>query len=448
MATDALFLLVGFFLATVIRSHGLQLVATENNIIPSMSLLFIITITILFITGWYDLPKSKNALRFFQKLPITAAVFLVLGVLYFYINPRVTGSPKTILLLTALFGFVLVALWRVCYNRFLATELLKTNVVFIGTSPETIEVITAMEQEPERGFRPIGVITTSTLPDHLAHIATFPNLATLLEQHQLHPEIIAVADEKSVQINTLNTLYQQIFQQISVVPIIKLYEELFGRIPPFAFSESWFLNNLNEQEKKIYDRSRRLVDLLGAGVLAILFVATFPFVALLIKLTSRGPIFFCQTRLGQNNRTFTMYKYRTMIALGKDGSAEAHGPEFTTPNDRRITAVGGFLRRVRLDELPQWINILRGDMSFIGPRPERPEFVEQLTETMPFFALRHIIKPGLTGWAQTQQSYYGTMNENLRKLEYDLYYIKNRGPLLDLAILLKTINIVIRMGGR
>ena len=137
-----------------------------------------------------------------------------------------------------------------------------------------------------------------------------------------------------------------------------------------------------------------------------------------------------------------------MKSLGRDGSAETNGPQFASVNDMRITIFGKLLRKTRLDEVPQFINILKGEMSIIGPRPERPEFVEQLTAAMPFYNLRHLVKPGLTGWAQLQNSYYGTVEENLRKLEYDLYYVKNRNLILDIAIILRTFNILGRMTGR
>ena len=145
---------------------------------------------------------------------------------------------------------------------------------------------------------------------------------------------------------------------------------------------------------------------------------------------------------------FKVFKFRTMKALTADGSAETQGPQFASDKDSRVTGVGHFLRRTRIDEIPQFINILKGQMSIIGPRPERPEFVEQLTEKMPYYALRHLIKPGLTGWAQIHNAYYGTIEENLRKLEYDLFYIKNRNFALDASIILRTIATVLKMMGR
>ncbi len=246
----------------------------------------------------------------------------------------------------------------------------------------------------------------------------------------------------------LKELYGLLSKQVEIVDLAKFYEEIMGRIPPFTFSESWFLTNFHEQQKKIYDRFKILMDYFFGSVLAVFFLITFPFIAILIKSTSRGSLFFAQERVGKTGKPFKMYKYRTMKKLNSDGSAEISGPQFAEKQDSRVTAVGQILRRVRLDEIPQFINILRGEMSLIGPRPERPEFVRQLTEALPFYSLRHLVKPGLAGWAQLQSGYYGTIEENLRKLEYDLFYIKNRGPFLDIIIFLRTINVLIRMMGR
>ena len=152
--------------------------------------------------------------------------------------------------------------------------------------------------------------------------------------------------------------------------------------------------------------------------------------------------------MGRQGLIFKVYKYRTMKSLAADGSAETGGPQFAADKDARITSVGKILRLTRLDEIPQFINILKSEMSVIGPRPERPEFVDQLTEKMPYYSLRHLIKPGLTGWAQINNVYYGTIEENLQKLEYDLFYIKNRNFTLDVSIILRTINTILRLAGR
>jgi lipopolysaccharide/colanic/teichoic acid biosynthesis glycosyltransferase len=174
----------------------------------------------------------------------------------------------------------------------------------------------------------------------------------------------------------------------------------------------------------------------------------FPFIYLSIKINSPGPILYKQQRIGQGGRTFQLYKFRSMYSLTPDGGAETAGAQFAVKDDKRVTRVGKFLRKTRLDEIPQFINLLKGDITLIGPRPERPQIVEQLESAIIFYSLRHIVKPGLTGWAVVHQNYTDTMEKTLQKLQYDLYYIKNQSVFLDISILLKTINLVIRMMGQ
>jgi lipopolysaccharide/colanic/teichoic acid biosynthesis glycosyltransferase len=177
-------------------------------------------------------------------------------------------------------------------------------------------------------------------------------------------------------------------------------------------------------------------------------ICLLPIIALGIKTTSKGPVFFRQKRVGLGGKIFDLYKFRSMYVLSPDGSAETDGAEFAQKEDKRVTPFGKLLRKTRLDELPQVINLLRRDISFIGPRPERPEIVEQLVAKMPYYPLRHVVRPGLTSWAVLHQNYTDNLETSLQKLQYDLYYIKNRSFLLDLSILLRTINIVIRLKGQ
>jgi exopolysaccharide biosynthesis polyprenyl glycosylphosphotransferase len=339
-------------------------------------------------------------------------------------------------------------LWRYLYNKFLSSTIWKNSIVFAGQTPETLELISLLRRQPTRGYEVLGIIENTPLPVNEFAIPTVSHLAELPTATAKTIQLIVIAPHFASNNEFLKELYSHLFQQIQTVELAQFYEDILGRIPPFTFSESWFLTNLHEQQKKIYDRFRTLLDYVAAFCLGIWFIVTFPFIAPLIKLTSSGPIFFRQQRVGRQEKLFTLYKYRTMKVLGSDGSAETNGPQFASEDDPRITPIGKFLRQTRLDELPQIINILKNEMAVIGPRPERPEFVKQLTKVMPFYSLRHLIKPGLTGWAQLHQAYYGTLQENLRKLEYDLFYIKHRGFLLDIAILLKTINIILRMKGR
>ncbi len=446
---DLCVLYVGLFLSVSIRYANFS----SNEFIklfPSFGFIYAVAVITMFIVGLYDATQTRNSYTFFQKIIISTIIWSGLGIFYFYLNPNVSVTPKTILLINSAVSLLFVSLWRYIYNSFLAKKLLNLTLVFAGDTPEAQEIISMLQQQPEHGYTVKGVISESSSHATQNTTTTYATSLTLLKEKIGSGSIDFLILSPSYVSNSifLKELYSALFKQTQVIELADFYETIMQRIPPFTFSEAWFLTHLREQQKKIYDRLRILIDYILAFFLAGIFIATFPFIALGIKITSPGPIFFKQKRVGKNQLLFTLYKYRSMKALTKDGSAELAGPQFATEKDPRITKFGNFLRLTRLDELPQFINIFKNEMGLIGPRPERPEFVQQLTQKMPFYALRHLIKPGLTGWAQLNKAYYGTLDENLRKLEYDLYYIKHRGPLLDISIFLKTINIVVKMKGR
>lgn len=442
---DFAMLVAGYFGALALRYIDIP-TRQGNGLTTHMLPLFGLALVLLFIAGLYDIGKIKNNTSLYKRLGVTAATWVILSVLFFYTSSITSITPKTILLLTAAIGFGLITLWRAIYHTFISRSFLSTNLIFVGLTEEALEIITVLKNQPEHGYQVVGCVVTNAgnVPAHVPHATT---LNALLKKIPVGPDTIVVSPNMANN-DVLTDLYHTLFRQVSIVNLADFYEGFFGRVPSFVFSEAWFVTNLHEQNKKVYDRFRILVDYAIAALMTLFFIVTFPFIALIIKISSRGPVLFKQVRVGRAEEPFTMYKYRTMKALTASGSAEVGGPQFAAKNDQRITAVGTFLRKTRLDELPQCINILRGEMGLIGPRPERPEFVAELTNQMPFYALRHLIKPGLTGWAQLQQSYYGTLSENLFKLQYDLFYVKNRSFFLDLAILLRTINILIRMMGR
>lgn len=436
---DLILLYLGLYLGVFLRYLNSPAATEISNLINPFSVLFVLAITIIFIAGLYDLGQAKNNLEFFKKISIVASIWTMLGVFYFYIFGDNQINPKTILILTALIGFGLIALWRYFYNSFISFNILKTRVAFIGYSPAIKQIMEVIIAKPQIGYEIIGVVSSAP-----CEIKTTPDIKSLNSQ----PDLIVL--DFNYQKNDLQTkeLYQNIFKQTSIIELADFYEIIFRRLPPFTFSESWFLTKFQEQSKKMYDRFRLISDYLAAVIIGVFFLLTFPIISLAIKLNSSGPIFFRQARVGRNGKIFFIYKYRTMKALNTDGSAETNGPQYAKEKDQRITTVGKFLRATRLDEIPQFINIFKNEMGLIGPRPERPEFVQKLTELMPFYPLRHLVKPGLSGWAQLQRGYYGTLDENLGKLEYDLFYIKNRGPLLDIAIVLKTFSVILGMIGR
>src|SRR5581483_2730098 len=222
-----------------------------------------------------------------------------------------------------------------------------------------------------------------------------------------------------------------------------LYERVTGRISVEMLRPSWIIFSGGNKRSRIWLTVRRSLNVLAA---VIGFVTSFPVwivTAVIIKLESPGPIFYKQERVGKNGRTFTIYKFRSMRQ-----DAELSGPVWAAKEDDRTTRFGRFIRKVRIDELPQFINVIKGEMAFVGPRPERPFFVEQLNELIPFYSQRHLVEPGVTGWAQVKYEYGASVEDALQKLQYDLYYIKNASLFFDLWILLESFKIVLFGRGR
>jgi lipopolysaccharide/colanic/teichoic acid biosynthesis glycosyltransferase len=233
---------------------------------------------------------------------------------------------------------------------------------------------------------------------------------------------------------------------VPVVSMMTLYQRLTGRVPIEHASQN--IEHATGQSDSAYLRmyglAKRVVDLVGALVAAVPFCLLIPLVALTNVFASRGPLFFRQTRVGKGGHLFEVIKFRSMRPDAEDGS----GAVWASEDDDRVTNVGRFLRRTHLDELPQVINVLRGEMSLVGPRPERPEFVATLSKSIPFYRARHAVRPGITGWAQIHQDYGDSYERAREKLEYDLYYLKRQSPILDTEIILRTITKVLRLKGR
>jgi exopolysaccharide biosynthesis polyprenyl glycosylphosphotransferase len=229
---------------------------------------------------------------------------------------------------------------------------------------------------------------------------------------------------------------------VEIEEVGSLLERLTGKLQLEGLRPSNLLFCEGFNMKQSLQLTQRLASCVIAFVGLLLFLPFFPFVALAIKLSSKGPIFFSQTRVGYENQNFMVHKFRTMFV-----DAEAKGARWATKDDPRVTRLGGFLRKTRIDEIPQLWNVLRGEMSFVGPRPERPEFTSWLAQEIPFYNLRHMVRPGLTGWAQVRYGYGATLAESREKLSYDLYYLKHKSMGLDLLIMFETIKTIVRRRG-
>jgi exopolysaccharide biosynthesis polyprenyl glycosylphosphotransferase len=258
-----------------------------------------------------------------------------------------------------------------------------------------------------------------------------PGIAAVLTDHAV--DEIVVGSELASNASVGRAVAAGLESRCRVTDQATFVEKLSGEVPAESITAEWFLR-ADVQNHVNYEALKRITDLVAAAFGLLLTLPLWPLVALLIRLDSRGPALFRQMRVGQHGRCFHIYKFRTMRL-----DAEKDGARWAAPKDSRVTRVGRFLRRSRLDELPQLVNVLRGDMSLVGPRPERPEFVRNLEQLIPHYRLRHLIKPGLTGWAQIHYGYGGNVADAHRKLCYDLYYLKHRSLDLDLTILIRTL---------
>jgi exopolysaccharide biosynthesis polyprenyl glycosylphosphotransferase len=263
-------------------------------------------------------------------------------------------------------------------------------------------------------------------------------LAFALAKHQ--PDLVILAPGSRTP-PTISVLLDAAEAGFRVVTLSEFYEYAFGRVPIDDLSHDWFVSILHLYQRRYSRGVKRGLDLVGASFLILLTLPLFPLLAIFVKQTE-GPLIFRQARLGEHGRLFTIYKFRTMHADAEPGGAAV----WASSHDPRLTRAGELMRRLRLDELPQLWNVIRGDMSLVGPRPERPEFLEELTVRVPFWMRRHLIKPGLTGWAQVRQGYTASAEETATKLSYDLWYLRHRSFTVDLAILLRTFAVVLHLG--
>ena len=324
----------------------------------------------------------------------------------------------------------------------LARRLSRYRVLVLGTGPEaqTVETSLAMASPPGlelSGFYPLEkvparcIASNRIVSNHLSLEETVRHLGI--------DEIIVAVREQRGGVLPLRALLECRLGGVQVTDLPRFFERVHGRVPIESLKVSWLIYGNGFRQNWLRGLVKRAFDIAVCAVLLPLSLPLMVIIACLISLESGAPIIYRQERVGCRGERFTLLKFRSMAKdAEKDGQAS-----WASVNDARVTNIGRFMRRTRIDELPQLINVLRGEMSFVGPRPERPTFVAMLTEQIPFYAVRHSVKPGLTGWAQVRYTYGANVEESIKKLEYDLYYVKNHTLLLDLVILLDTVRVVL-----
>lgn len=345
---------------------------------------------------------------------------------------------------TTLFIAVLVfageAAWETFALRYVAPVV---RLLLVGTSGAAETLFHDMQRGRTGGYELVGVVVeddAAPVPHpNIPLQGAIDDLADVIAA--LRPDLVVLAPGLKSP-HTLGRLLDAAQAGFRVVQLAEFYEHAFGRVPVADLPEDWFISVLHLYQRPYLRFVKRTIDLVGAAVLMLLTLPLFPILALLTRETGGSPI-FGQVRLGEYGKPFKVYKFRTMYA----DAERTGGAVWSSAADPRVTRWGAVMRRLRLDELPQLWNILRGDMSLVGPRPERPEFREVLSHAVPFWTRRHLVKPGLTGWAQVRQGYVNSAEATSTKLSYDLWYVRHRSLTVDLAILLRTAFVVVRGDG-
>ncbi len=400
------------------------------------SLLFIVWIIVFFIAGLYD----RNALVIKASVPqrvIYAHIFnLIIASIFFYAVPYFGLTPKITLFLYLLVSAVLIAFWRFSvYPRI--TKNASTNIIVLAEGKEIDELSEILSRVSNKNS--LVQISKVIKPSSLAGDATAA-VTEALKEGNAH--IVAVDLLNPAVQEAFSSLYQFIFSGVQFIEVQDLYEDVTDRVPLGLINETWFLEHASIEPSFVYDALKRIMDVVISLPLAIISIIFYPFVWLAIKLEDRGPIFIYQDRVGENDRLVRIVKFRSMSMRESDEG------KWVQKDDVRVTKVGSFIRKSRIDELPQLWNILRGDISLIGPRPELPPLVELYKKEIPHYNVRHLIKPGLSGWAQIHhEKPPHSIEETFEKLSYDLYYIKHRSFWLDLKIALQTIKTLLSRVG-
>lgn len=422
-------------LALVLVRYGSQWQIQWDQHFTPFSLIFPIWLIALYSSYLYETRFFRPSIDALRAMGVSVFISLVGSISAFYIFPPGLIHPRRNMVIFAVIFGVLLFLWRFLAYK-VARRQIETSVLFLGAGDEVEELKKFFKDNPDLRYNCQEVI--EKVPKD------FKKVAETVREQKISLVVVKSPDKP----HYVKSLFPLLSSGVAVIALEEFYERLLTKVSPEMVDDTWFIRNLENINLGVYELSKRLLDIFF-GFLGLLgYMILFLPIALFIKSDSKGPVIFKQKRVGKNNKVFDMYKFRTMKALSEDGSAEIGEATWTQENDSRITKVGKFLRLTRLDEFPQFWNILKGDLSFVGPRPERPEFVGELNKVIPHYDMRHLVKPGLTGWAQINYEYGDSVEDARIKLQYDIYYAKKRSFILDLAIILKTIRIIATRKGR
>jgi sugar transferase (PEP-CTERM system associated) len=403
----------------------------------------------LYYADLYDL-RGVSSVRDLTARLIEAlgATSLILAGIYFLAPDWIVG--RGVFLISVVFIVTLVIAWRMAFAWLTQRVAPRERLLLVGTNAAAVDLARELfARRQELGVEIVGFVDPDPArigmpvlnPGVVGSIDDIPMLVSTLNVDRV---VVSLADARG-KLPMDRLLDIRLDSGVTFDHLASVYEEYTGKIAVENLRPSWLIFSEGFRKTRLLLAAKRVLDLVFAAAGLSIGAPIMLLVALAVRCTSRGPVLYHQRRVGLHGRGFTAHKFRTMREDAESGT----GPVWSSANDTRVTPIGGFLRRTRLDEMPQLWNVLVGEMSFVGPRPERPEFVQQLTERIPFYGQRHVLKPGLTGWAQVRYTYGASVEDAIEKLQYDLYYIKNLSIALDFVIVLETIKTVLtRRGAR
>jgi sugar transferase (PEP-CTERM system associated) len=411
-----------------------------SHLTGASTVTILICLLVFYIFDLYNLEYRFLTLGYGAKVTFAVLTGSALTAMFFYLLPHWRFS-RDIFLLQTVFIVILAYCWRIFIEIFVVPIKKTSSIVIIGTGRSGQAMCEEIENDLE--YRVVGFLDDNpelrgTCNKQYPVLGNCSYLTGMATRKEVDVAIVSTEYERSAEL--LKNVVGVRMRGVSIYDIPTFYEKLTKKVPVEHLKDAWFVYTpLSGVGSNMYTQKlERFLDIVISIFGIILAFLIGLITVIVIKLDSKGPVFYIQRRVGKNGKCFDLIKFRSM-----KNNAEINGATWTLENDIRITRVGKTIRRLRLDEIPQMWNVLRGDISFIGPRPERPEFVKLLKEDIPYYSLRHSVKPGITGWAQVNYGYGSSKDDALEKLKYDFYYIKNKSLLLDFHIMLRTIKVVL-----
>lgn len=420
--------------ALAIRSASFPDPAAFTDHIAPFSILIILWVVVFIIAGLYDQATVFSKKKLLSNLARTQSVNIVIAVFFFYLIPYFSITPKTNLFIYLIVSSFFILGWRLYIGRFLRrAELIRA--VLVGSGAEAKELYETLGKNDYYGFH----IIERLYPHKIEPKALARRIEESVLAGKANAVVVDMGHEQCRE--ALPVLYRLLFRGVEVIDLDTLYESVFERIPLSLVRHQWFLEHLSQSSRPVYDTLKRSFDVIIALPLLVLFAVLFPFAAATVWVSDRGPVLYRHERVGRGGASITLFKFRS-LRRNREGIWPGEG-------DNVPTRVGRVLRKTRLDELPQLWNVVRGDLSLIGPRPDTVGIAERVRKEVPYYDARYLITPGLSGWAQIKQETQPQSIEEMKvRLSYDLYYVKNRSFILDLVIALRTVKTLLSRTGR